>query len=275
MVGARTEFGDLALARLADAFATDPRIADAYLYGSALRSDHLPGTSDIDLLVVVVDRVRLRDYAEVAGTVRDHLPRADVTAISQREFDLALHPSGSRHFFVSVARTGIHLYGRNDLAAIASRPLDFEETFRNAVQLCQRVRLVIINPAKQHEREFWLAKLQHWIPCLLMELLHLHGTPERRLRRAHAAFAERFPTGWSNAIYPYRDIEEVQLFMEALTDWLPENGHWFVSAAGSLVSDEPLPTYPTGGEATGRASGRGDGAGGPSVEKNADIHRDR
>ena len=134
---------------------------------------------------------------------------------------------------MSVARTGIHLYGRDGLAAIAARPLDFRETFRNAAQLCQRVRLVIINPAKCHEQKFWLAKLQHWIPCLLMELLHLHGNPERRLRCAHAAFAERFQAGWSNPIYPYRNIEEIQLFMEALVGWLPENAHRFESGRGS------------------------------------------
>jgi predicted nucleotidyltransferase len=237
MVVSRSELDQLPLARLADALGADPRITDAYLYGSALRSDHIPGTSDVDLLIIIVDRAGLDDYMEVASTVRCHLPRADVTAISQREFDLAIHPSGSRHFFVSVAKTGIHLYGVNGLAEVAGRVLDFNDTYRNTVQLCQRIRLVIVNPAKRHEREFWLAKLQHWIPCLLMELLHLHGAPERRLRRAHTTFSGRFPTDWADISYPYEDIEEVQRFLEALVAWLPENDHLFEQTEGSDAED--------------------------------------
>lgn len=221
----------LSLDRLVGAWAADRRVVDAYLYGSSLRSDNLPGTSDVDLLVVVADDVTPADLVEITTAARSEVPIADVTLITERELKMASHPSGSRHFFVSVARTGIHLYGANELATVAAQPLSVVETYRNAVQLCQRLRQVAINPAKQHERAFWLNKSQHWVPCLLMELLHLHGRPERRLRQAHAAFARCFPGTWTDVSYPYGGLDEIHSFMETLTRWLSENTDRFASPA--------------------------------------------
>lgn len=215
------------LSRLQESLARDARVVDAYLYGSVVRSDFDPDESDVDLLVVVDDRTGVLGFNEIASNVRGLVPDADVTMLRARELQSAIHPSGSRHFFVSVARTGLHVHGRGLLAAVAARPLAIDETHRNLAQLCQRLRLVVINPSKRDEREFWLRKAQHWVPCLLMEMLHLHGLPERRLREAQRVFALRMELAWAAISYPYQDIEELHWFLEALADWLPANADKF------------------------------------------------
>jgi predicted nucleotidyltransferase len=236
----QSEFSDATdVARLRAIFSNDERVIDAYLYGSSLRSDHVPGASDIDLLVIVADSSTTADFVEVAATTHQAIPAADVTLVTERELELAIHPSGSRHFFVSVAQTGVHLCGPNRLLGVAARPLSFDETYRNAVQLCQRLRLVFVNPGKRQEREFWLSKCQHWIPCLLMELLHLHGTPERRLRVAQRAFFEQFLVDWADVSYPYGELADVHHFMDRLVRWLPENADRFVVGLRSRRADVP------------------------------------
>jgi predicted nucleotidyltransferase len=238
--------------------ARDARIVDAYLYGSVVRSDFDSNDSDVDLLVVVADQTDIPGFTEIASNVRGLLPRADITMLTSRELQSAIHPSGSRHFFVSVARTGVHLHESDLLRSIAARPLVFHETYRNLVQLCQRLRLVIINPSKRPEREFWLRKAQHWVPCFLMELLHLHGSPERRLREAQKVFALQLDLAWASIPYPYRCIEDLHGFLEALVDWLPENAEkfsrpstWGDEQPGQISPDLALPRTDSG-----TASGR-------------------
>jgi predicted nucleotidyltransferase len=231
------------MARLQESLARDARVVDAYLYGSVVRSDFDPGESDVDLLVVVDDQTDVLGFNEIASSVRGVVPHADVTMLRARELESAVHPSGSRHFFVSVARTGLHVHGRGLLAAVAARPLELDGTHRNLTQLCQRLRLVIINPSKRDEREFWLRKAQHWVPCLLMEMLHLHGFPERRLREAQRVFALRMDLAWADISYPYEDIEELHWFLEALVDWLPANADRFTRP--SSWTDERSEEAPT------------------------------
>ena len=173
--------------------------------------------------------------------------------LTARELQSAIHPSGSRHFFVSVARTGVHLHGSDLLRSVAARPLVFDETHRNLAQLCQRLRLVIINPSKRDEREFWLRKAQHWVPCFLMELLYLHGSPDRRLREAQKVFALQLDLAWARIRYPYRCIEELHGFLEALVDWLPENAEkfsrpstWGDEQPGQISPDLDLPCADSG-----------------------------
>lgn len=206
-------------------FEHDRRIVAAWQYGSSLRTDFAPGRSDIDILVAVTDTVSATDFREISDAVRRFITTAETTLLRVWEVGARIHPGWSSHYFNNVAKSGVHLYGP-DLLSNASAPT-FEEALRRLVQLCQRVRLVIANPTKEHEADFWLTKYQHWIPLSLMEFLDLHGVPEYRLHEAHATFSSRFPDAAPPVQYPYASLSEVHAFLEGLLPWLARNWSLF------------------------------------------------
>ncbi len=202
-------------------------VVAAYLYGSTMRTDR-NGTSDIDLLVVSTDTAQLTALETLARRLADAIPGADVTVLREGEVADGIHPGWSRHYYTNVHRGGTMLCGPNVVAAAAATPTTFADAYRRIVQLCQRTRLVLINPTKRGEAAFWLAKYQHWGPLCLMELLDLAGCPHDELHQAHDAFAARFPTAPRTG-YPYSDLTELQLFLEAMTKWLREQAMLFGS----------------------------------------------
>lgn len=239
MIVRRQNLIDGVRAVLLEVSSSDPRIVASYLYGSSLRTDFRIGQSDIDILVVVTDGADARGFGQISAAIRAQIPNAEVTVLRVAEIEAGIHPGWSRHFFLNVARSGVHLQGPDCLSVVTAEPPRFDEAYRRLVQLCQRARLVVLNPAKAHEAAFWLRKYQHWIPLCLMELLDLHGTPEDRLHCAHSTFMHHFPESACPIPYPYRELEELQLFLEGLIAWIPSNTERFsartADASGSQV----------------------------------------
>ncbi|MFJ9655566.1 hypothetical protein [Streptomyces microflavus] len=209
-------------------FRATPCVLAAWQYGSSLRDDYSPGHSDIDILLAVQDTTPTPVLLTCAEAMRTRLPEVEVTILKHCEIKEGLHPGWSRHFFINVARSGIHLYGPDLLAHLPHPSL--AEARARLTQLCQRARLVVINSTKTHERAFWLNKYQQWVPLCLMELLDLNGMPEDRLRVAHQTFSTRFPQLGASIEYPYPDFAELHEYLEDLLVWLDDRHSLFERA---------------------------------------------
>lgn len=208
-----------------------PQVLAAWQYGSSLRSDYRPGTSDIDILLIVTDDLDLDATVRLCDDVRARVPEAEVTVLRHAEVTAAIHPGWSRHFFINVSRSGRRLHGPDVLAGVVALPLSLDEAYQRLVQLTQRARLVCLNPSKSAEEAFWLGKYQHWIPLCLMELLELAGAPEDRLQQAHTTFLSRFPSVAASTAFPYHNLRDVTEFLEHLVRWVPEHAQHFDALA--------------------------------------------
>lgn len=211
--------------------ASDSRIVAAWLYGSYVRSDYSLDTSDTDVLLVVADGTTPADYDAVACLLRAYIPEVEATILRLSEVTAGIHPGWSRHFFYNVSRSGIRLYGPDCLAAARQQPLSFDDAYQRLLRLCQRARLVVINPSKSSEAAFWLAKYQRWIPLCLMELLDLAGIREDRLRHAHETFSARFRYVGFHITYPYPSFRDLWMYLEQLVRWLPRSATEFGAPA--------------------------------------------
>ena len=194
------------------------RVLAAWQYGSSLRDDYIEGSSDVDILLVLSHGSPTHEYAEIAHSVRQAIPEAEVTLLTVDEVRKGIHPGWSRHYFRNVSRSGVRLFGP-DVLAIAP-PTSLEDAQRRVLELAQRARIVIANPSKSSEAAFWLAKYQHWIPLCLLEILDLAGLPHDHLRYAHSDFAQHFPGATAPVEYPFRTLSEAHAFLEDLGSWL-------------------------------------------------------
>jgi len=215
------------LASVIDALASvlepNAEVVAAYLYGSSVRADAGPD-SDVDVLIVVGDTMPIGAIRSIARRVAAIVYGVDITVLRRSEVSEGTHPGWSHHYYTNVHRGGIQICGNDVLAAPATIRVTFEDMLRRVVQLCQRARLVVLNEAKADEATFWCTKYQHWVPLCLLEILELSGTPKTELHRAHAEFEARFE-GVPSTPRPYRDLEIVGEFLEALAAWLMANRH--------------------------------------------------
>jgi predicted nucleotidyltransferase len=215
-------------------------VVAAWHYGSSVRQDFDVERSDVDILIAVSDDAPTVTLHAIAKAVHEHVVEADVTVLRVSEIIAGIHPGWSKHFYVNVARSGIHLFGPNLLEQLATPTLAEAEV--RLTQLCQRARLVVLNHGKEKEASFWLAKYQHWVPLCLMELLDLHGTPCDELHSAHDFFTQTFQIDHPLRV-PYTDFNLVHDFLELVVAWVARNRAMFSTSQPSCG----LPPYPGGG----------------------------
>lgn len=202
-------------------------IISSWHYGSSLRSDYRPLDSDIDILIVIKDDTKLEEYVKIVQDISVLIPTAEVTILRLFEVTSRIHPGWSSHFFINVSRSGLLLSGPN----LLDEPtvLDFEQAHRRITQLCQRIRLVVANPKKSNEGEFWFSKYQKWVPYCLMEILDMCGNRVDEPSKANEEFAKLFPKKIPEIAYPYKDLPTLLTYMESLTFWLEENKDFFLN----------------------------------------------
>ncbi|MBZ5662139.1 MAG: nucleotidyltransferase domain-containing protein [Acidobacteriia bacterium] len=218
------------VARVRCECARSSEVIAAYVYGSVLREDFVPGQSDIDVLLVVQDLRATPPINHIRQLATRELYNLDLTILTRSELEARIHPGWSRHYFLNVRNSGVCVHGTDILRDVSLDELSFAEAFRRLVQMTQRTRFVLVNERKEHETSFWLRKYQYWIPLCLMELLVLHGAPEYRVRMAHSAFVKRFSDLPLQIAYPYESLADLQTFLEHLTIWARDHQHLFVRA---------------------------------------------
>lgn len=209
---------------LSSTFEINRDLICAWQYGSSLRSDFCEDSSDVDLLLVVRSETSVPELHKIAQVVQSLIPRVEVTLLRKSEVTAGIHPGWSRHYFINVARNGVRLWGPDLLADFL--PTTFADAQARLMQLCQRARLVILNPLKAKESWFWLNKYQHWVPLCLMEILDVYGKPFAELRLAHDHFIQLFGID-TDVTYPYTDLATLHTYLESLSFWLQENQSLF------------------------------------------------
>ena len=177
------------LLRILRTAAEQAHVTTGYVYGSILRDDFVPGTSDIDILLVVADASDGSIVRFLNCMPEDIRMDLDLSPLTENEVDAQIHPGWSKHYFFNVNQSGICFHGIPLLKDIDARALSAAEAYRRLTQLTQRTRFVLTNPRKHDESSFWLNKYQYWVPLCLMELLALHGYPEFRLKYAMLPFS--------------------------------------------------------------------------------------
>jgi predicted nucleotidyltransferase len=206
------------LSLLAEASAKS-NIVSGYIYGSVLRDDFLPDTSDIDILLVVKDARDRSSALFINALPTDLRLKTDISILTELEVTRRLHPGWSAHYFFNVKSSGICFHGIPLLESIDKNVLSIEEASKRLTHITQRSRFVLANPRKRNEIPFWLAKYQYWVPLCLMELLALYGSAEFRIRRTHEHFQRMFPGILPRLSYPYSSLEVLQEFLEHLSIW--------------------------------------------------------
>ena len=138
-----------------------------YAYGSWIRTDSKE-SSDADLLLV-------SEKNEVDFEFLKHLTERykflDLTILTRDEIKNGAHASFNSFHFINLLFSSILVYGEDILLKEFTKFPDFNSAVWRVQCILQRIRNVLSNQSKSHERFYWFRKLNHWLHLVISEFL--------------------------------------------------------------------------------------------------------